>query len=301
MAKKGSWDGKTRGGIAGYTIFHLILKYLGISFAYFILYFVAFYFLLFGGKSTTSSFQYFRHTLGYSFFKSIWSVYICYYKFGQTILDKVAILSKKDHPFTSNSIGAKTLWKLAEDGKGAILISAHLGNWEIAGHFLKKLSVPINIVLFDGEHEKIKDMLDNVLKEKRFKIIAIKDDFSHLIEINRALRAKEFICIHGDRYSDHAKGKTMRMNFLGKEAIFPMGPFSLVSRLKVPHAFVFALKVKKYHYEFYAFEGQSAPIKVEEVLQSYVERLEIMVKKYPTQWFNFYKFWEEKEEFKKLG
>jgi predicted LPLAT superfamily acyltransferase len=210
-------------------------------------------------------------------------------------------MSKKEHPFTSNSIGAKTLWDLADNGKGAILISAHLGNWEIAGHFLKKLSVPINIVLFDGEHQQIKEMLDNVMKEKRFKIIAIRDDFSHLIEINKALKAKEFICIHGDRYSDHAKAKTMKMNFLGKEAIFPLGPFSLVSRLKVPHAFVFALKVKKYHYEFIAFEGNGTENTVQEVLQAYVNRLEIMVKKYPTQWFNFYKFWEEKEEIKKLG
>ncbi len=295
MEKQSSWDGKTRGGLTGYKIFHFILETFGVSFAYFILYFVSFYFLLFGGKSTISSYTYFRKRLGLNPFKSVVNVYQCYYNFGQTILDKVAVLSKRDHPFTSNSNGAQHLWKLAEEKKGGILISAHLGNWEIAGHFINKLNVPINIVLFDGEHQQIKAMLNKVMVKKKTNIITIKQDYSHLFEINRALRAGELICIHGDRFSDPVKSKKMLLPFLGQDAYFPVGPFSLVTRLKVPYCFVFAVKTNKYHYEFFAIEGNGSNKTEKEVMKDYIQNLEKMILKYPKQWYNFYPFWNETE------
>lgn len=199
--------------------------------------------------------------------------------------------SKKNHPFTSNSTGVDILWDFVERKKGAILISAHLGNWEIAGHFLHKLQIPINIVVFDGEHERIKAMLKDVMKEKKLKIIPIKDDFSHIIEINRALSDKEFICIHGDRFTDAEVSKKKTFDFMGRPADFPVGPFRLVSRLKVPYCFVFALKSSKYNYDFFAFENESDSYSLDDIMQAYVEQLETMVKKYPKQWYNFYPFW----------
>ena len=209
MGQKTSWDGKSRGGLLGYKIFNFFLKTFGVGFAYFILYFVSFYFVFFGGLATKSNYRFFRNRIGLKPLNSLSHVYKSYYNFGQTLLDKVAVLSKKDHPFTSTSTGADILWKMAERGKGGILISAHLGNWEIAGHFLHKLNIPINIVLFDGEHQRIKAMLQSVMVKKKFNIIAIKDDFSHIIEMNRALKANEFICIHGDRFTDSEKSKKM--------------------------------------------------------------------------------------------
>jgi len=292
MSEKSTWSGKTRGGLLGYKIFHFILETFGVGFAYFILYFVAFYFLIFGGKATKANYFYFRNIIGLSPLKAVQNVYQCYYNFGQVILDKVAILSKKKHPFTSNSNGIDNLFNLIKRNQGAILISAHLGNWEIAGHFLNKLEVPVNIVLFDGEHERIKAMLKSVMVEKKFNIIAIKEDFSHIIAINRALKAKEFICIHGDRFLDPEKSKKMALNFLGQEAFFPMGPFSLVSRMKVPHCFVYAVKTGKYHYELFAIEGKVKTNKVEDIMKDYVSQLEGMVLKYPRQWYNFYPFWK---------
>jgi len=295
MSSKAAWDGKSRGGFLGYKIFNSILDTLGVGFAYFILYFVALYFLFFGGKSTKSNYSFFRNRIGLKPLKAVKNVYSSYYNFGQTILDKVAVLSKKKHPFTSTSIGADLLWDMAKKGEGGILISAHLGNWEIAGHFLHKLDVPINIVLFDGEHQRIKAMLESVMVKKKFNIIAIKDNFSHIIEINRALKAKEFICIHGDRFTGSDESKTKVFPFLNGEARFPVGPFKMVSRFKVPYCFVFALKDKKYHYNFFAFEADSDSYELDDIMKSYITRLEKMVIENPKQWYNYYPFWEKNQ------
>src|SRR5690606_16647652 len=87
------WKGKSRGSVLGYKIFVFSIRRLGLGSAYFILYFVAFYFCFFAPKSTGSSYYYFRKRLNYGILKSIVSIYRSYYVFGQTILDKVAISS----------------------------------------------------------------------------------------------------------------------------------------------------------------------------------------------------------------
>lgn len=297
MSTSSSWDGKTKGGLIGYKLFIYVLKFFGITAAYFVLRFVALYFLIFSRKSTQSNFFYFKEILSYPFWRTIKSIYICYYKFGQTILDKVAVLSGFQKKFSYESFGVENLYKLVDQGQGALLISAHLGNWEIAGSFLyDKLKVPINIVLFDGEHERIKNMLNDSMVDRNFKIIPIKSDFSHLFLINKAIKNKELICIHGDRFMDDSKSKTVEMDFMGRPAKFPIGPFSLASRLKIPYSFVYGMKSTKYHYNFYASEAVVHTDEPETILSAYVKSLEKMVMKYPTQWFNYYDFWSTEKK-----
>ncbi len=55
------------------------------------------------------------------------------------------------------------------------------------------------------------------------KFILIKEDLSHIFEINNALSQNELICFTGDRYFEG--NKTMQAELLGKEADFPAGPW----------------------------------------------------------------------------
>ena len=71
MPSKSEWKGKSRGGVIGYKIFIFFLKYFGISFAYFILLFVAFYFIPFAPKATRASYFYFNKVRKYNTLKSI--------------------------------------------------------------------------------------------------------------------------------------------------------------------------------------------------------------------------------------
>jgi predicted LPLAT superfamily acyltransferase len=89
---------------------------------------------------------------------------------------------------------------------------------------------------------------------------------------------------------------------MGKPALFPTGPLYLASKSKVPVSFVYTLKDTVSHYHFYATPGKVFPypsrIKtrkqdIARMVESYVSSLEIMVRKYPLQWFNYHNFWEE--------
>ena len=78
-------------------------------------------------------------------------------------------------------------------------------------------------------------------------LIIIKEDLSHIFEINAALAGNEIVCITGDRYIKGSKYLTEEL--LGKQAKFPAGPFMLASRLNAPVMFVYAMKESNKHYQ----------------------------------------------------
>ncbi len=292
------WDGRTRGGILGYKIFIWILKYTNIRLAYFVLYFVALWYFITLDKKPTRF--YFRKILGYSRLKTFFSIYRNYYVFGQVLIDKIAILAGFTKKFTFRFEGEEYLHQMAEENTGGVLIGSHLGNWEIAGQLLERIDTTVHILMFDGMQQQIKDLMNKVIDKKNIGLILIKkNDSSHLIQIAEALKRKEIIAMHGDRFLPGTK--TVTTKFLGREAELPTGPFYLASKYNVPVVYVSAMKEKTTHYHFYATKPKyfkyPANIKTREaelkaMVDDYVKKMEKMVLDYPLQWFNFYYFWK---------
>lgn len=285
------WQGKSRGTVLGYKIFVFFMKKVGIGAAYFILYFVATYFCFFSKDSTKSIYYYLRHRLKYSKLKSIFGIFKSYYVFGQTILDKIAISSGLSDRFTYESDGVHFINETLKAKKGGILISAHVGNFEISEHFFGILeeNASISLLTTDVEHTAIKEYLDSVRKKSNIKLILIKEDLSHIFEVNAALARNEIVCITGDRYVKGSKFLTEEL--LGKEAKFPAGPFMLASRLNVPVLFVYVMKETNKHYHLYARKSQAKHRDAQALLKEYSQSVTWMLKKHPLQWFNYFDFW----------
>lgn len=288
------WEGKSKGNKAGYGIFISILKRMGVLPAYCLLFFVAAYYYLFSWKSSKAVWYYFRKRLKFSFFSSLIKLYSNYFWFGQAIIDRIVMMAGIRNRFTFNFDGEEHLHNMVKQGKGGLLLSAHLGNWEIAGHLLKRLNTRINIVMFDGEHQQLKEYLESTTGQRNAHIIVIKDNLSHIYEIMEALNKNELVCMHSDRFLPG--NKTLTTAFLGKQARFPQGPFALASRLSVPVSFVFALKESLFHYHFFATEAvehkSSERPQPEAVLLQFVATMTDKVQRYPSQWYNYYDFWK---------
>ncbi|HLW40316.1 MAG TPA: hypothetical protein VKX31_07995 [Brumimicrobium sp.] len=286
------WKGKSKGSLLGYKIFAYSVRNIGLRFSYFILLFVALYYFLFSWKSNKSIYNYFRNAQEYSRGKSFYSVYKSYFIFGQTLIDRILISSGKRDRFTYEFDGIENIIQVLEEGNGGILISAHLGNFEISEYFFEDIGADMvtNIVTTDKERQNIKEYLEELSLKSDLKYILIKDDMSHIYEFNEALSKNEIICITGDRYVDGSK--YLETEFLGKKAKFPAGPFLLGSRLKVPVLFVYVMKDSATHYHLYARKANVEHRKEKALLENYVESITHFVKKYPYQWFNYFDFWK---------
>ncbi|MEH6763918.1 MAG: lipid A biosynthesis acyltransferase [Aequorivita antarctica] len=288
----GEWEGKSKGTVLGYKIFIFFIQKLGVSAAYILLYFVAFYYVFFAGKSTRSIYYYFRKRLKYSLLKSLSCIFKSYYIFGKTIIDKAAISSGLKDRFTHECDGVENIINLLDQQQGGIMISAHVGNFEIAEFFFEEIDTrsQISLVTTDAEHENIKEYMEKVTIRSKVKFILVKEDMSHIFEINNALGNGELVCFTGDRYM---KGqKVLTETLMGKEANFPAGPFLLASRLNVPVLFVYVMKETNKHYHLYSRRAEVKNRDAQGLLKKYTESVEWMLKKYPLQWFNYYDFWE---------
>jgi predicted LPLAT superfamily acyltransferase len=292
-----SWKGQSRGNLLGYKIFVALLKNFGLRPAYFLLRFVALYFFLFSPASFRNIYGIYRHRLKFSFFKSILFVYRNYFIFGQVLLDKTATLAGFRSKFTFDFDGEQYLREMVAGNTGCLLISAHLGNFEMAGHMLERINARVHIIMLDAEYQRIKNYLSSIT-QKSFHVIAIREDNSHVYEINTALENKEILCIHGDRFLEGSK--TLEIDFLGEKTRFPTGPFYLAMKYSIPVSFVFAMKERKSHYHYYAtppkyYLQQGNMTRREEmlrsVIQDYIRETEQKLRQYPEQWFNYYNFW----------
>ena len=287
------WKGKSRGNKLGYSIFVFLFKNFGVYPAYFVLYFVVLYYFFFSPETSRHIYYFFSKRIGYSKVKSVFKIYTSYYRLGQMLIDKVMIMSGMKDKFTSQSFGAENLRAIVAENKGGILLGAHLGNWEIAGHYLMNYGDTINILVYDREHEQIKEYLENVTGGRKFKLIPIKDDLSHIYEIGEALGRNEIIATTADRFL--ADGKTRSVKFLGEEARFPMGIFQIIKTFRANYSFVYGIKRSATHYNFYCRPHRTVTKEttIDMILEDYARDLEAMVRETPDQWFNYYDFWKK--------
>ena len=288
------WQGKSKGNVLGYRIFVFLMKHLGIYAAYSLLVFVAFYYFLTQWQPNKYMYYYFRQRLGFSAPKSVVSLYKSYFTFGQTIIDKIAILAGLEYKFTYEFDGIEHLQHLLDDAQGGVLISAHIGNFEIAEPFFRQidLNLQISTVSVDMEHSVIKQYIESISKNKPSnQFIYIKDDMSHIFEINKSIANNKVICLTGDRFVEGMRG--IKGKLLQADATFPAGPFLIASRLNAPVLFVYVMKEKNLHYHLYARIAHVKKRDTEGLLNAYTESIEQMIQKYPYQWFNYFNFWDE--------
>ncbi len=284
------WNGKSRGNALGYWFFIFFMKNLGMGFTYGFLHFVVLYFFLFSWSSSKWIYRYYRDGLGCGVLESIVGIYRTYYVFGQVIIDKVAMMSEMRDKFNLKHDGTEFIRDMVEKETGGILISGHMGNWEIGGQLMRGYGGKVNVVMYDEEHQQIKKQLEEHGGERKFNVIPIKDDISHVFLISKALLNKELVCIHGDRFRQGMR--TLKHDFLGREAQFPYGPFAIAAKFDVPKAFVYGFKTGTYGYQFYCTRPIFGKVAPELLLTKYVDEMTRKVRKYPNQWFNFYDFWK---------
>ncbi len=296
MADKKSWDGKAKGSVLGNLIFVKVIAAFGPLSAYVLLTLVALLYTLFdrvGGAALRS----FRKRAGFSA-SSIRHLYKHFFTFGMSLIDRVAFVNFKKSPYTFTFDNESHIVDALAHGKGVIAVSAHIGNWEMAGNLLADhFDSCIHAVILDNERQKIKAVFKETTERRRFNIIPISNDgLKMMVPIKDALNHNEIVCFHGDRVFDSSR---VSIPFLGEPAEFPIGPFQIAAITGAPIITVFMLKTSMYHFTTTAStpiyfdditrENREAHIK--KAMESYVSFMENIVKKHPYQWFNFYDFW----------
>ena len=295
------WDGTSKGSVPGSRIFMWLLRHGGLLPAYCLLVPVSLYYAFFDFKSIQALRLYWAHCGKKAGAMRLWRHF---FRFGLSLLDRYMFLLKTKSPFSFTTINEQAITAAVNEGKGVILLSAHLGNWEIAGNLLyDRIETPINFTMIDSEKSEIKEVFGKAFVKRRVSIIPIgQDSMAFVMGVHEALRKGEIVCMHGDRMLGN-KGMTTR--FLGGAVEFPIGPFAIAAATGAPVIPIFAIKKGLWgRYEMKAYppimvssdSHMDRNAVVSGALEGYVKLLEHVVKENPYEWFNFYDFWEEANE-----
>lgn len=244
-------------------------------------------------ESRKTAYHYFRRILGYGRCKAAWSVYVNHCLFGQVVIDKFAMYAGKK--FDVEVDGMQYFNELASRDEGFLHLSSHIGNYEIAGYTLVSERKTINAVVYAHEKATVMENRNNMFVKTNIRMITLKEDMSHLFEIDEAVCGGDIVSFPTDRFMGQAK--CVECDFLGRPAKFPQGPFSVAAMRGLDVLAVNVMKTGAKKYQIYVTplhydKQQPRKEQIRQLSQAYVTELEKRVLQYPTQWYNFFDFWK---------
>ncbi len=248
--------------------------------------------LLNTNNSRTTSYRYFRRRIGYGRWKAAWATYVNHYRFGQVVIDRFAMFAGRR--FDLKIEGYDNFSRLSEREDGFMMLSSHIGCYEVAGYSLVSQTKRFNALVFGGEKATVMEGRRERLGSNNIRMIPVMPDMSHLFFINEALSNHEIVSMPADRIVGITKSLTA--NFLGAKARLPMGPFSVATMRELDVVAVNVMRTSTKGYTVYVTplsydKEASRKVQMQQLAESYAAELEKRVRQYPTQWYNFYDFW----------
>jgi lauroyl/myristoyl acyltransferase len=172
---------------------------------------------------------------------------------------------------------------------GAVIsLTAHVGNWDLAGRLLARNSArPTHVVVAVEEAQALETWLRRAGDGVRF---VPRSAPTISLELIAALRRGEAVALQGDRALGN-RGDIL-VPFFGRPAPFPLGPFRLARASGAPVVPAFCTLDVDHRYKVTVLEPLVVkPGGEEEALRHWVSILEDVARARPTQWFNFFDIW----------
>ena len=218
---------------------------------------VPFYMLF--GKGFKASYGFYRKRFGWNALKSFWWSYKNHYRFGQVMIDRFARYAGKTFTLTTENL---ELYNELEQGDDAfVMLSAHVGNYEMGGYTLVAKRKCIHMLVFAQETETVMENRQEQFGRTNIRMIPVGNGMNHLFAINEVLTTGQILSMTADRRFGSEKAVVCR--FFG----------AVVKRLPMPDSH---LPRKE---------------RIRQLAQAYADELERVVRQHPEQWFNFFSIW----------
>ena len=221
-----------------------------------------------------------------------------FYTFASVLLDRAFFVSGRLHYFRINKYGLETPRDVAAAGRGCLFLGAHLGSFEVVRiGAARKWGLTIHMMMYERNALKIKRVMESMQGGVTLKVLPI-GSVDAMIQAKQCSERGEMLAILGDR--SVAQDKTVTVPFLGREAVFPVGPILAAAALKLPVVLFFGLymggNAYEEHFELFAERVDLGRGDRQEAarqwVRRYAERLEAYCRKAPYNWFNFFDFWQ---------
>jgi lauroyl/myristoyl acyltransferase len=179
---------------------------------------------------------------------------------------------------------------------GLIILTMHLGHWDMGLRLLSRVGVPVHVVMLNEEPGSVARYAAAARSCPELKVHNTGQSPLLAVELMTALRRGEIVAIQGDRPAGES---VLPTPFFGADANLPAGPIQLSMATSAPVLPVAVLLERNgayrlCHHEPLHFErvrGPGSEAALREGMLRVARAMESFVSRNPDQWFNFYDVW----------
>lgn len=187
--------------------------------------------------------------------------------------------------------GGEQLRRVLSSGQGAVLVTAHVGPWDVAAHLLSRdLGADVAIVMEREQNAGAQELHDGVRARQGVTVLSIGETELDALPVLRHLRRGGLVAFQLDRVPPSAR--VLDAELFGREFRVPEGPFRLASIARVPVVPLFAYRKGYYRYGIEIFEAiepvaHAGREELGRIASRALRAMERFVRAHPTQWFDF--------------
>jgi lauroyl/myristoyl acyltransferase len=184
--------------------------------------------------------------------------------------------------------GRRHLDEALAQGCGVILLTAHLGNWEIGGMGLRALGYPVTVVTLKHNSAFTNHLINTMRSRHGIRVIELGISAYDGIEMIRALQRQEVIAVLGDRvFADRAGTTTL----FGRKVLLPLGPVLLSMATGAPIVPAFSVMDAPGCYRgiiepaLEIHRGPDRKAALQHNLRQVARVFEQVIRRFPDQWY----------------
>lgn len=216
--------------------------------------------------------------------------------FAHCMTETMEYYGPRPHPIQFDMPDRDAVAESLKKGRGAVVVTAHFGNWDIAAKVLRTYDRPINLVMAREANATTREYVHEARARRGVKIIYSDSSVFSSLNMIRALQRNELVAMQLDR--PMGAGGMRLIPFFGAPAPFPSGPFVLARLSGVPIMPVFVPRLGTRHYGIRVGAPLTIPRERDPhaqrlVMGQVVQALEDIIREFPSQWFQFSEFWPD--------
>ncbi len=178
---------------------------------------------------------------------------------------------------------------LAEAGVGAIILTAHLGNWELGAHVIKQQGGPVDVVALKHASAKLNRLFDEQREALGLNVITLSPRSGR--ESLKSLKRSHRLGILGDKVY---QGQSVTVPWFSGTRALPSGPAFLSLRTKTPIVPAFLIRLGKGRFCLYVEKPivpeTSTAVSDDAVkltVMAYAKAMSSYIQRFPEQWLVF--------------
>jgi predicted LPLAT superfamily acyltransferase len=225
------------------------------------------------------------------------------HSFAVSLYDRLVVWGGALDSYQIDHDGSEEIFELARQGRGALLLGAHLGSFEMLWFLSREYDLAVNVVVYHQNAQRVNQFFDSISPDVHIRAIGLESgSVRAAFEIKACIDRGEFVVILADRVGAGAGVRVADATFLGKSARFPMGPFLLAGTLGCPVLMALCVRTEIGHYQTVLRPLRDAvrvrrserEKRAQELMGQYVSILETYCERHPLEWFNYFEFWGER-------